>query len=562
MFFRKKKRVVGIGIMLVLTAFISMQTTVSASGLPPVADAGGPYVFDECDPAHFDASASFDPNNDTLHYRWKFDGNWTEWSLDPYQDNLWRDDYHGMILLEVSDGDLTSQDTAEVTISNVVPSILDITGPLDPVNVGNDVNITVDFMDGDPRVGGSLDLHYATFYWGDNSLTEYDLASGIFSVIGSHAYTEAGEFEISIVLQDEHGGTTTGTYYVTIVTENIPSVEAGPDALINEGDTYVSGGTVALFDISGYTAVVNYGDGSVSVPLVLIPDDTLATFDLNHHYCENGIYTVLVTVFDSDGMEWGSDTATVTVLNVPPTIVSFTGPSSDPLQLGVSINVNGQFTDPGCLDTHIAIITWDDTQETSIDLPLGVYHLSATHQYQSAGVYTITLTVWDDDGGFDSKTLDFYVVVYDPNSGFVTGGGWIICLPGSYPADPSLSGRANFGFVSKYQRGKSAPQGNTEFQFQIANLNFHSQVYEWLVIAGAKATYKGTGTINGHGNYGFLLSAVDGDLHGGGGVDKFRIKIWDKDNNNVIIFDNNLGLPDDGDPATALSGGQITIHKA
>ena len=54
------------------------------------------------------------------------------------------------------------------------------------------------------------------------------------------------------------------------------------------------------------------------------------------------------------------------------------------------------------------------------------------------------------------------------------------------------------------------PTGETEFQFQAGNFNFHSAVYRWLVIAGAKAQYKGTGTINGSGNYGFLLTATDG----------------------------------------------------
>ena len=58
------------------------------------------------------------------------------------------------------------------------------------------------------------------------------------------------------------------------------------------------------------------------------------------------------------------------------------------------------------------------------------------------------------------------------------------------------------------------------------DLNFHSASYEWLVIAGAKAIYKGTGTVNGQDGYRFLVSAVDGAQPGGGGNDKFRIKIW------------------------------------
>ena len=119
----------------------------------------------------------------------------------------------------------------------------------------------------------------------------------------------------------------------------------------------------------------------------------------------------------------------------------------------------------------------------------------------------------------------------------------------------------SFGFVSKYQKGAAIPTGETEFQFQVANFNFHSATYEWLTVSGARAQYKGSGTVNGTGNCGFLLTAIDGQISGGGGVDKFRIKIWDKSRNDAIVYDNQLGATDSADPSTALGGGSIVIHK-
>ncbi len=115
-------------------------------------------------------------------------------------------------------------------------------------------------------------------------------------------------------------------------------------------------------------------------------------------------------------------------------------------------------------------------------------------------------------------------------------------------------------FVSKYLKGAKVPTGNTEFQFKVADLTFKSTSYDWLVIAGAKAKYKGTGTINGTGDYGFQLSAIDGQVSGGGGADKFRIKIWDKVTGQVV-YDNQMTAPDDADPTTMLGGGSIVIHK-
>ncbi len=48
MFIQRRKRAVSIGIMLVLTTFVGMTANVSATGNPPVAEAGGPYFGEEC----------------------------------------------------------------------------------------------------------------------------------------------------------------------------------------------------------------------------------------------------------------------------------------------------------------------------------------------------------------------------------------------------------------------------------------------------------------------------------------------------------------------------------
>jgi hypothetical protein len=104
------------------------------------------------------------------------------------------------------------------------------------------------------------------------------------------------------------------------------------------------------------------------------------------------------------------------------------------------------------------------------------------------------------------------------------------------------------------------PTGDTEFQFHAAGFNFKSTVYEWLVIAGAKPS-TGSGTVNGAGNYGFMLTAIDGSVGGGGGIDKFRLKIW---NSSGVVYDNQVGSVDTSDvadPTTALGGGSIVIHK-
>ena len=82
-----------------------------------------------------------------------------------------------------------------------------------------------------------------------------------------------------------------------------------------------------------------------------------------------------------------------------------------------------------------------------------------------------------------------------------------------------------------------------------------------LIVAGPKAMYKGTGTINGEGNHGFMLSAIDAALTPSTNVDLFRIKIWDKDNGDAVVYDNMMEAAEDADPAAEIGGGSIVIYK-
>ena len=94
--------------------------------------------------------------------------------------------------------------------------------------------------------------------------------------------------------------------------------------------------------------------------------------------------------------------------------------------------------------------------------------------------------------------FDWTVIVYDPNGGFVTGGGWIQSPPGRLPPERRPAGKGQFRVRVQVPEGCARiPTGETEFQFKAGDLNFHSTTYEWLVIGGAKAQYKGVGKING-----------------------------------------------------------------
>jgi hypothetical protein len=165
----------------------------------------------------------------------------------------------------------------------------------------------------------------------------------------------------------------------------------------------------------------------------------------------------------------------------------------------------------------------------------------------AVGVHEVTLTVTDSYG--ESDSCQAMVVVYDASAGFVTGGGWIWSPAGALMDNQGLEGKANFGFVSKYKKGANVPTGNTAFVFEVAELEFHSTSYDWLVVTGSDyARFKGTGTINDAGEYKFMLWAGDNN------PDTFRIKIWEEDELGVEtdVYDNGFDQ--------VIGGGSIKIH--
>jgi hypothetical protein len=268
--------------------------------------------------------------------------------------------------------------------------------------------------------------------------------------------------------------------------------------------------------------------------------------------------------------------------NTAPVATILAPPSGYLAAVGEGVSFEGSIVDDDAAGTHTAewIISSATLPATSIQGTVSGYSVSDTIQFPEAGVYSIKLVVTDPEGAAGEATtvlndLPAYVVVYDPEGGFVTGGGWIASPWGAFhPGDEEYAqfgGFATFGFVSKYQHGANVPTGQTEFQYHAwymgenipgGELNFQSSSYDWLVVAGARAQFKGEGTINGEGEYGFMVTATDSQVPGGGDVDRFRIKIWDIATE-VIVYDNQAGSDDDAElnEFNFVRGGNIVIHN-
>ncbi len=366
----------------------------------------------------------------------------------------------------------------------------------------------------------------------------------------SNSVFPKGMTPVTAIARDPGGHLATRTFQVTVEDKEPPVIAAPPNvaAYIEAG---LSSWGVLITDQALGAAVASDNCNQISVTRSGVPPD---------NFFPVGTTTITHTAVDAAGNTATATQLVVVIDNIGP-IASTLDAAPNPVSVGANVALTAALDERTSGRSNLA------SAQYSLDNGQNWFPMSARDGYfdspvedvsitidafSNAGVYDVCVLGADIHGNTGDKAC-ILLAVYDPEGSFVTGGGWIISPTGAYAADPSLTGKVTLGFVSKYQQGAAVPTGQTEFQFKMGNLNFHSDSYEWLVVAGAKAQYKGSGTINGIGNYGFMLIAFDGE------VDTIRIKIWDKATD-TVVYDNQRGASDTENPTTALGGGSIVIH--
>lgn len=143
-----------------------------------------------------------------------------------------------------------------------------------------------------------------------------------------------------------------------------------------------------------HTVEIDWGDGAVT-DLPIAAGTT--TFSADHAYADDspaeGPWTIQVTV--SDGVTADTALTSVNVTNVDPAVEA--GPDRQ-TAVDVPVQLVGAFSDPGTADTHTVLWTFGDGTDASGTL-------TPSHAWTDGGVWTVTLTVEDDDGGVGSDTL-------------------------------------------------------------------------------------------------------------------------------------------------------------
>jgi len=274
------------------------------------------------------------------------------------------------------------------------------------------------------------------------------------------------------------------------------------------------------------------------------------------------IYTITVTCTDAAG-----NTTTKTVeVHVGHNILTPTSGSS--FKINTAVTFTGTFWDNKPGTKHTAVFQFDDlvSGAATIVEPSGSKNGTAkvSYTFKDPGVYKVTLKVTDNTGAVSwvdtQDDLEAIVVAYDPSQGAYTiGGGWFYSPLGSLISDPSLTGKLTFGFNSKFFKTATNPKGESQLSFLLGDLDFNALTYDYLVIDKTRAQFAGFGKINGVSGYNFIVTVIDGNLTGGDGVDRFRIKIWEKATG-LIVYDNQPGASEAANPIMPIGlGSSIEI---
>ncbi|MEE9152242.1 MAG: PKD domain-containing protein, partial [Thermoplasmata archaeon] len=246
-----------------------------------------------------------------------------------------------------------------------------------------------------------------------------------------HIYVDDGVYTVTLTVEDDDRGNTTSSTKITV--NNVaPTIEPFGQFTVDESSsldlTAISSdpGSDDLiftweFELGPTISSIHYNDGVGPEPIydpitneIKSPGGTYPfsiTDTVIHTYGDNGVYNVTLTVADDDG-DSTSYITNITVNNVAPTITPFSPTTI--LEEGIPLTLSTASSDLGSDDLTF---TWefelgptitntyynDGSNPDPYPSPGGTYPFFATdtvtHTYGDNGVYNVTLTVTDDDGG-------------------------------------------------------------------------------------------------------------------------------------------------------------------
>ncbi len=235
--------------------------------------------------------------------------------------------------------------------------------------------------------------------------------------IASHVYGQSGLYIAKHRIKvTEEGGATTW-HFTKVEVKNVPpKVTVGADIFVNEGQEFeIIGHFTDPEWLEKHTARIDFGDNTKPVQATVTesnnPPEAKGEVRAKHAYCDNGVYTVTLTVEDQDG-GIGTDTLTVRVNNVDPQVSL---PEKLCVLKGQAVRLEAAFSDDGWCDKHTAQWDFGDGHQKNATIkevnapPQAKGTAEASHVYQCAGKFLSSIKVYDDDGGLGQASMMVHV---------------------------------------------------------------------------------------------------------------------------------------------------------
>ncbi len=294
------------------------------------------------------------------------------------------------------------------------PSNLEITSVSpDPVKEGEELTIEGSFS---PGSAIASDVVNVIITWPDDEQTVLeDIGGNAASFTASKVIEDdlpsgmpSSRNDIIVVVKNESLGQT--STITSVIVENVPPVidagsieithEGEPVTEVDEGDEVTISGAFSDIGVrDSHRVSVDWGDGNTDSITVESDEDRVFSFD--HAYLdgfyENGdssVYDITIRVVDKDQGE-DVHVEPLVVHNVDPVLldesIEFyrveldnegrvtgrepigTEEGLPVIEEGAGIEVYGQFTDPGLIDTHTVHVDWGDTNPSEFDREIGVW---------------------------------------------------------------------------------------------------------------------------------------------------------------------------------------------
>ena len=295
------------------------------------------------------------------------------------------------------------------------------------------------------------------------------------------------------------------------------------------------------------------GDGDTSPDWALVDDHHIQLRAERGNNRDQRVYTITVSCTDQYNGTTTTATTTVTVAH------NITGPlTGTPFKVGSSVNFAGVFWDkPGNTHTAQWLINDKTTVKGSATEPSGNKNgkVAGTYKFSSTGIYRLQMNLTDQNKitsyANTNEDQEEIIVIYDPNGGYAYGGGYFDSKAGALTSNAAATGKATYGFTVNYYKGATLPKGETRFNFNLGGFQYDALNFDYLSVAGYKAVFRGSGKITGgQSGVNFMMYVIDGSLDGSG-VDKLRLKIYNK-NTTQVYYDNEAGKSDAADPITPV----------